>query len=61
MDPFLVGFIALVVLFVLVFIGGVAFILIVLPGESEAKRRRDRRNARQRKPIDALVEFHKKR
>lgn len=61
MDPFLIGFIALGVLFVLLFIGGVAFISIVLAGKSEARRRRNRRNARRRKPTDALVEFYKKR
>ena len=61
MDPFLIGFIALAVLFVLLFIGGVAFIIIVLPGKSEARRRRDRRNARLRQPIDRLVEFYKKK
>lgn len=33
MDPFLIGFIALGVLFVLLFIGGVAFISIVLAGK----------------------------
>ena len=52
-DIGLIAFIAFAVLLALGFIVGVCFIIFVLPGKSEARRRRDRRNYRRRK----LTEF----
>lgn len=52
-DYFLIAFIAFAVLLVLGFIVGACFIIFVLPGKSEARRRRERRENRRR----MLAEF----
>jgi len=55
-DIGLIFFIAFAVLLALGFIAGVCFLFFVLPGESEAKRRRDRRNHRRQKLAELVFE-----
>lgn len=56
-DPFLLVFIGLAVVFVVLFLAGAFFILFVLPSESKAKRRRRRRERRQERFWGAFFDF----
>lgn len=56
-DVGLIAFIALAVLFALGFIVGVCFIIFVLPGKSEARRRRERRENRRRMLADFVFDI----
>lgn len=55
-DIGLIFFIAFAVLLALGFIAGALFIFFVLPGKSEARRRRERRENRRRKLAELVFE-----